>query len=84
VTGAGSGIGRATVQALASEGAHLAVTVVNPTENRTDFAAVSGESSAERLEGGQVSEPKAVVVAGQDPSMASEIDIYRQDKVTGF
>jgi len=67
----------------------VAVTVVNPTEVRTEFGAAYGETFAERFEEGEVSEPEeiaeaVVFAARQHPSMASEIDIYRRDKFTGF
>jgi NADP-dependent 3-hydroxy acid dehydrogenase YdfG len=67
----------------------VAVTVVNPSEVRTDFGGVYGETFAERFDEGEVCEPEeiaeaVVFAARQEPSMASEIDLYRRDKFELF
>jgi NADP-dependent 3-hydroxy acid dehydrogenase YdfG len=67
----------------------VAVTVINPTEVRTEVGTESGESFAERFEEGEVTEPEeiaeaVVFAAEQDNSMVSELDLYRRDKFTGF
>jgi len=67
----------------------VAVTIVNPSEVRSEFAADSGESFEERFEPGEVSDPEEIAAAvafaaEQDPSMVSEIDLYRRDKLTFF
>jgi NADP-dependent 3-hydroxy acid dehydrogenase YdfG len=67
----------------------VAVTVINPSEVRTEFGSEYGESFAERFEEGELSEPEeiaaAVVFAAErSPSMASEIDLYRRDKFELF
>lgn len=67
----------------------VAVTVVNPSEVRTDFGSVYGESFAERFEEGEVTEPEEVAeaiafAAGQEKSTVSELDLYRRDKFSGF
>lgn len=71
----------------------VAVTVVNPTEVRSEFGKDFREESElfrERFEPGEVTEPadvaEAVVfAAGQEPpNAATEIDLYRRDKFTGF
>jgi NADP-dependent 3-hydroxy acid dehydrogenase YdfG len=67
----------------------VAVTVVNPSEVRTEFGSVYGESFAERFGEGEVTEPEEVAeaiafVAGQEHSTVSELDIYRRDKFSGF
>ncbi|WP_135828812.1 SDR family oxidoreductase [Halorussus halobius] len=67
----------------------VAVTVVNPTEVRTEFGSAYGESFAERFEEGEVTEPEEVAeaiafAAGQEKSTVSELDLYRRDKFSGF
>jgi len=67
----------------------VGVTVVNPSEVRTEFGGVYGETFAERFEEGEVTEPEEVAeavvfAAEQGPSMASEIDMYRRDKYELF
>ncbi|AQL42186.1 short-chain dehydrogenase [Halorientalis sp. IM1011] len=70
-------------------GDDVAVTVINPSEVRTEFGSEYGESFAERFDEGEVSEPEeiaaAIVFAAErSPSMASEIDLYRRDKFELF
>ncbi len=67
----------------------VAVTVVNPSEVRTEFGAAYGESFAERFDEGEVTEPEEVAeaiafAAKQEKSTVSELDIYRRDKFSGF
>ncbi len=66
----------------------VAVTVVNPSEVRTEFGSETGESFEERFEEGEVLEPgevaEAVVFAVSQRSTVSEIDLYRQDKLEFF
>ena len=67
----------------------VAVTVVNPSEVRTEFGAVYGESFADRFDEGEVTEPEEVAeaiafAAGQKGSTVSELDLYRRDKFSGF
>ncbi len=68
----------------------VGVTVINPTEVRTDFASEDGDPFRERFEEGEVTEPEdiaeAVVFAARQekPNTASEIDLYRRDKLTDF
>lgn len=67
----------------------VAVTVVNPSEVRTEFGSEYGESFADRFEPGEVTEPEEVAAAivfaaRQDGSTISEIDVYRRDKLTFF
>jgi NADP-dependent 3-hydroxy acid dehydrogenase YdfG len=67
----------------------VAVTTINPAEVRSEFASESGESFEERFEEGEVSDPTeiadaVVFAAQQDPSMVSELDLYRRDKLTFF
>ncbi|WP_248896378.1 SDR family oxidoreductase [Haloplanus halobius] len=63
----------------------VGVTVVNPTEVRTEFGGDDGASFAERFEPGEVSEPEEIAdaivfAAGQEHSTVHEIDVYRRDK----
>ncbi len=67
----------------------VAVTVVNPSEVRTEFGSESGESFAERFEPGSVTEPEDIAnaiafAASQRSSTISEIDVYRRDKFADF
>jgi hypothetical protein len=63
----------------------IAVTVVNPSEVRTEFGSDYGESFAERFDEGDVTEPDEVADAivfavKQDTSTVSELDLHRRDK----
>jgi len=67
----------------------VAVTTINPAEVRSEFASESGESFEDRFEEGEVSDPTEIAeavrfAARQDPSMVSELDLYRRDKLTFF
>ena len=67
----------------------VAVTVVNPSEVRTEFGSESGESFEERFNPGEVTEPEEVAEAirfavRQQGSTLSEIDVYRRDKLGFF
>lgn len=67
----------------------VGVTVVNPTEVRTEFGGDDGDSFAERFDPGEVSEPEEVAgaigfAAAQDRSTVHEIDVYRRDKFEGW
>ncbi|MFC6753241.1 SDR family oxidoreductase [Halorubrum tibetense] len=63
----------------------VAVSVINPSEVRTEFGSEGGEAFAERFEPGSVTEPEevaeAIVFAATRPrTAAQEIDLYRRDK----
>jgi NADP-dependent 3-hydroxy acid dehydrogenase YdfG len=67
----------------------VAVTVVNPSEVRTEFGSEDGEALKEQFEPGEVTEPEEVAevvrfAVEEGPSMLSEIDLYRRDKLTFF
>ncbi|WP_276300986.1 SDR family oxidoreductase [Halorussus lipolyticus] len=67
----------------------VGVTVVNPSEVRTDFGGAYGETFAERFDEGEVTEPEEVAdaiafSAKQENSTVSELDLYRRDKFAGF
>ncbi|MFW5938591.1 MAG: SDR family oxidoreductase [Halanaeroarchaeum sp.] len=63
----------------------VAVSVVNPSEVRTEFGSEDGEPFEERFEPGTVTEPEEVAeaiafAATRKGSSAQEIDLYRRDK----
>ncbi|MFB6269007.1 MAG: SDR family oxidoreductase [Halobacterium sp.] len=68
----------------------VAVTVVNPTEVRTEFNKQDGEAFEDAFEAGEATEPEEVAAAiafaaSQDaPTTTSEIDVYRRDKFSHF
>ena len=67
----------------------VGVTVINPTEVRTEFASEESEAFAERFEPGEVTEPEEIAdavafAAAQDRSTVHEIDLYRRDKFEGW
>lgn len=67
----------------------VGVTVVNPSEVRTEFGSEDGEPFEERFEAGEVTEPDEIAdaivfAARQDRSTVQELDIYRRDKFSGF
>lgn len=69
--------------------AGVAVSVVNPSEVRTEFGSSYGESFEERFDEGEVTEPEEVAeaiafAARQEGSMTPEIDVYRRDKLSFF
>jgi NADP-dependent 3-hydroxy acid dehydrogenase YdfG len=75
----------------ASVGAdNVAVTVINPTEVRTQFGNQSGSTLADEFQPGEVTEPIEVAeaisfaVRQRPPNVISSIDIYRRDKMTHF
>ena len=67
----------------------VAVTVVNPSEVRTEFGSALGEAFEDRFDPGEATEPDEVAAAigfavRQDGSTVSEIDVYRRDKLGFF
>jgi len=66
----------------------VAVTVVNPSEVRTEFGSEIGEPFEERFAEGEVLEPDeiaaAIVFAVSQRSTVSELDLYRRDKLGFF
>lgn len=68
----------------------VAVTVVNPSEVRTQFGSQDGTAFEEAFEPGDVSEPgevaDAIAFAARQtpPTTTSEIDVYRRNKFSGF
>ncbi|RDI70119.1 SDR family oxidoreductase [Halopelagius longus] len=68
----------------------VAVTVVNPTEVRTEFGSETDDEMKDRFEPGEVTEPAEVAEAiafaakQRPPNTVSEIDLYRRDKFSHF
>jgi NADP-dependent 3-hydroxy acid dehydrogenase YdfG len=67
----------------------VAVTVVNPSEVRTEFGEALGQAFEERFDPGEVTEPEEVAdvirfAVEQDGSTLSEVDVYRRDKFEFF
>ncbi len=68
----------------------IAVTVINPTEVRTEFGSEAGTPLAEQFEPGEVTDPLEVAEAisfairQRPPTTASSIDVYRRDKMHHF
>ncbi len=63
----------------------VAVSVVNPSEVRTEFGSEDGEPFEERFEPGTVTEPEEVAEAiafavTREGSTAQELDLFRRDK----
>ncbi|MCD2202338.1 SDR family oxidoreductase [Halobacterium sp. KA-6] len=68
----------------------VAVTVVNPTEVRSEFGSEDGDAFEDVFEPGEVTEPveiaEAIAFAARQeaPTTTSEIDVYRRDKFSHF
>ena len=68
----------------------IAVSVVNPTEVRTEFGSERGAASKERFDEGEVTEPETIAEAirfalrQDDADTVSELNLYRRDKFTHF
>lgn len=68
----------------------VAITTVNPSEVRTNFAGEDGDPFQDRFDEGEVTEPDdvadAIVHAAkrEAPNAVSEIDLYRRDKLSGL
>ena len=67
----------------------VGVSVVNPTEVRTEFGNEEGAPFQERFEPGEMTDPAEVAdaiafAAAQDRSTVHEIDLYRRDKFEGW
>ena len=79
-----------SLEGIVGDSDGVAVTVVNPTEVRTEFGSEDDEPLEEEFEPGEVTEPEeiadAIVFAASQraPTTVSEIDIYRRDKFSHF
>jgi hypothetical protein len=81
------GFARSVEGQVGDEG--VGVTVVNPTEVRTEFGDEDGDAFKERFDRGEAVEPgevaEAIVFAArQDNGSVSELDLYRRDKFSGW
>ncbi|QCJ46683.1 SDR family oxidoreductase [Haloprofundus sp. MHR1] len=67
----------------------VGVTVVNPTEVRTEFGAEIDEAFEDRFDPGEVTEPEEIAdaiafAAEQTNSTVSELDLFRRDKFSDW
>ncbi|MFC7097668.1 SDR family oxidoreductase [Halobaculum marinum] len=68
----------------------VAVSVVNPTEVRTEFASEQGEAFEERFDADDVTDPTAIAdgirfcLSQEGTDTVSELDLYRRDKFAGW
>ncbi len=81
------GFAKSVAAQLGDDG--VGVTVVNPSEVRSEFETTDGETFAERFEEGEVTEPEEIAeaiafAASRDRSSVAELDLYRRDKFVGF
>ncbi|GGM60766.1 NADP-dependent 3-hydroxy acid dehydrogenase YdfG [Halarchaeum rubridurum] len=66
--------------------AGVGVTVINPTEVRTEFGSEDGEQFADAIDPGEAAEPAdvaraiAFAAAREDPNVVQELDLFRRDK----
>jgi hypothetical protein len=77
------GFARSVEGQVGDEG--VGVTVINPTEVRTEFGDEDGEAFEQRFDPGEAVEPSEVAeaivfAAKQDNGSVSELDLYRRDK----
>ena len=81
------GFAKSVMARVGSEG--VGVSIVNPSEVRTEFGSEDGDAYRERFEPGEVTEPEEIAAAvrfaaEQSPSTAAEIDLFRRDKFATF
>ena len=82
------GFARSLEGAVGDDG--VGVSGINPTEVRTQFGSEDGDSMSEAFDPGEVTEPEEVAEAvafaatREAPNTASEIDLYRRDKLSHF
>ncbi|WP_226023256.1 SDR family oxidoreductase [Halomicrobium salinisoli] len=82
------GFGKSLAGSVGPDG--VGVTVVNPTEVRTEFGSEDGESLGERLDPdeaadpGDVAEGIAFAAEQEPPNVVQELDFYRRDKFEGW
>ncbi|MXR43298.1 SDR family NAD(P)-dependent oxidoreductase [Halobaculum sp. WSA2] len=68
----------------------VAVSVVNPTEVRTEFGSEQGESFEEQFDSADVTDPDAIAdgirfcLSQEGTDTVSELDLYRRDKFAGW
>jgi len=82
------GFARCLEAELGADG--VAVTVINPTEVRTEFGSEFGDPLKAEFEPDEVTEPDeigdavAFAVGQEPPNTVSELDLYRRDKFSHF
>lgn len=67
----------------------IGISVVNPSEVRTEIGSDRGQSLREKYEEGEITEPEEIAevitfAASQKHSTISEVNIYRRDKLAQF
>ncbi|MGM0606385.1 MAG: SDR family oxidoreductase [Halobacteriota archaeon] len=67
----------------------VGVSVINPSEVRTEFGSEEGEPFETRFDKGEVTEPEEIAdaivfAASRDRSTVNELDLYRRDKFSGW
>ena len=82
---------RGFAMSLAAQvGDDVGVSVVNPSEVRTEFESADGTPFEEVFEEGEVTEPEEVAdavtfaLARSPPTTVNELDVYRRDKFSQF
>ncbi|MFB6153266.1 MAG: SDR family oxidoreductase [Halodesulfurarchaeum sp.] len=81
------GFAKSVMAEVGEEG--VGVTIINPSEVRTEFGSEDGSPFKEAFEPGEVTEPEeiaeaVVFAATRDHSTVSELDLYRRDKFSFF
>jgi NADP-dependent 3-hydroxy acid dehydrogenase YdfG len=81
------GFAKSVMASVGSDG--VGISIVNPSEVRTEFGSEDGAAYRERFEPGEVTEPDEIAAAvrfaaEQSPSTAAEIDLFRRDKFGTF
>ena len=72
-----------------ADGAGVGVSVINPTEVRTEFGSEDGEALEAQFAPGEVTDPEEIAdaivfAARQSNSTVHELDLYRRDKFAGW
>ncbi|GAB7019336.1 SDR family oxidoreductase [Halostagnicola bangensis] len=67
----------------------VGVTIVNPSEVRSEFETTDGDTFAERFDPDEATEPREIAeaiafAATRESSSVSELDLFRRDKFSGF
>ena len=81
------GFAKSVMAEIGPEG--VGVTIINPSEVRTEFGSEDGAPFEERFDEGDVTEPEeiaeaVVFAATRDNSTVSELDLYRRNKFEFF
>lgn len=81
------GFAKSVMADVGGEG--VGVSIINPSEVRTEFGSEDGEPFQERFEPGAVTEPEEIAAAvtfaaSQEHSTVAELDLFRRDKFEAF